>query len=106
MVSATKALEIGFIDGVTTLDELIKTLVAKDGTVPPERKPVAINQKKESVMAVEDTENLVAIERARTANIAALGLKYGVSAEAMQSAITDGTEVSAFQAICLEAMEG
>ena len=105
MISATKALEIGFIDGVTTLDELIKTLVAKDGTVPPERKPVAINQKKESVMAVEDTENLVAIERARTANIAALGSRYGVSAEAIQSAITDGAEVSAFQTICLESME-
>lgn len=82
----------------------IKTLVASAETVPAMTKPVAINQtKKESVMAEE--KDLVAIERKRTANIAALGSKYGVSSEAIQAAITEGKDVSAFQTLCLDSME-
>ncbi len=104
-IYAPKALAIGFIKGIVSTDNFIQTLVANAETVPAMTKPVAINQKKESVMAGEQEQDLVAIERARTANIAALGSKYGVSAEAIQSAITDGTEVSAFQTVCLSAME-
>lgn len=104
MIFAQEAKDNGFIKDISNYKDLLESLVANAETVPV-IKPVAIIKNiKESGMAGE-TEDLVAIERARTANIAALGSKYGASIEEIQSAITSGADIASFQAVCLEAME-
>jgi len=106
VIFADKALEIGFIDGITTKDELLKTLVK--GAVPAETKPANKFNTRTGIMAdeanVATAEQAIATERKRTTDISALGSKYGVSAEMVQTAIADGTEMVAFKDTVISAL--
>ena len=103
VVSAEEAKEIGFLKNVISFDALKKTLVV--GTVPAKSKPVKSTFKEKNMAGNENAEQIdvVALERVRTKQIASLGMQYGVSAEAVAQAIENGTDLSDFKDLCLEA---
>lgn len=101
IITAQKALDIGFIDGITTLDKLIDTLVL--GAVPAQSKPAIISDdKKIQGVNMSQEIDLVAEAKKRVAGIVALGAQYGVSSEVVQKAIENDTDLSDFKDVCLE----
>lgn len=79
------------------------------GAVPSQEKPAANQKTKEKAMARTDLEEAVAKATAdatqRAADIAAIGSKYGISAEAISTAITTGASVQDFQTVALDGMK-
>lgn len=111
-IFAPKALEIGFIKGIVSTDNFIKTLVTEGtptGVVPSQEKPAANQNTKEKAMANPEQEDAVAQATAqatqRAADIAAIGSKYGISAEAIHTAISTGQTIQDFQATALDDMQ-
>jgi len=103
-ISATKAKEEGFIDEVTTLDSLIKSLVTR--AVPSQEKPAAIQNKDITMSDQTDIDKAVALAKKRATSIAAIGASHGISAAVVSAAIEDDSTVEAFQTQVLATLQG
>jgi len=109
-IFAPQAIKIGFIKDIISVDNFISSLVVSANSaneaVPSKEKPAANQKTKENAMAEEQTdiEQAVAEATERAVMIAALGSQYGVSAEAVHTAIAEGKTVSEFKDVALEAL--
>lgn len=77
-----------------------------NGAVPSQEKPAAKIKQKETAMADEnDIQLAVAAATKSAADIAAIGSKYGIGAEAISTAISSGATVAEFQTTALDSMQ-